>query len=147
MFRGRFVHSIDVKNRMSLPAGFRAELQRRSDHAPILTNAHQCLELHPFEDWQIFEQQIVSIATVDPEAQAYARMMVSGALECPIDKQGRILVPQHLREYARLDRDVTVAGVGPKIELWNSARFEANLIQTQARFEEMATSIAAKLAS
>jgi MraZ protein len=71
--------------------------------------------------------------------------MVSGAIECPIDNQGRILVPQHLREYAGLDRDVTVAGVGPKIELWNSARFEANLIQTQARFEEMAMSLAAKL--
>ena len=141
------MHTIDSKNRMSLPGVFRTELQRRSEHPPILTNAHQCLELHPFEDWQIFEQQIVSIATVDPEAQAYARMMVSGALECPIDKQGRILVPQHLHENARLDRDVTVAGVGPKIELWNSARFEANLIQTQARFEEMATSIAAKLAS
>jgi transcriptional regulator MraZ len=145
MFRGRFVHTIDSKNRMSLPAGFRSELQRRSDRPPILTNAHQCLELHPFEDWQVFEERIVGIATIDPEAQAYARMMVSGAVECPIDKQGRILVPQHLREYAGLERDVTVAGVGPKIELWNSARFETNLIQTQARFEEMAISLAAKL--
>ena len=141
------MHTIDSKNRMSLPAGFRTELQRRSEHPPILTNAHQCLELHPFEDWQHFEERIVSIATIDPQAQAYARMMVSGAVECPIDRQGRILVPQHLREYAGLDRDVTVAGVGPKIELWNSARFEANLIQTQARFEEMAMSLAAKLGS
>jgi MraZ protein len=145
MFRGRFVHTIDSKNRMSLPGVFRTELQRRSEQPPILTNAHQCLELHPFEDWQHFEERIVGIATIDPQAQAYARMMVSGAVECPVDKQGRILVPQHLREYAGLDRDVTVAGVGPKIELWNSARFEANLIQTQARFEEMAMSLAAKL--
>ena len=147
MFRGRFVHTIDSKNRMSLPAGFRTELQRRSDHPPILTNAHRCLELHPFEDWQQFEDRIVGIAMIDPEAQAYARMVVSGAVECPIDRQGRILVPQHLREYAGLEREVTVAGVGPKIELWNTARFEANLIQTQARFEEMAMSLAAKLGS
>jgi len=147
MFRGRFVHTIDSKNRMSLPAGFRSEIQRRSEHPPILTNAHQCLELHPFQDWQHFEERIVGLATIDPQAQAYARMMVSGAVECPIDNQGRILVPQHLREYAGLDREVTVAGVGPKIELWNTARFEANLIQTQARFEEMAMSLAAKLGS
>ena len=147
MFRGRFVHTIDGKNRMSLPAGFRSELQRRSDLPPILTNAFQCLELHPFEDWKHYEERIVGIATIDPQAQAFVRMMVSGAVECPIDKQGRILVPQHLREYAGLERDVTVAGVGHKIELWSSARFEANLVQTQARYEEMATSLAAKLDS
>ena len=147
MFRGRFVHTIDNKNRMSLPAGFRLEIQRRSDHPPILTNAHQCLELHPWEDWQQLEQSIVGMATLDPMAKAYARMVVSGAVETPIDKQGRILVPQYLREYAGLDRDVTVAGVGPKIELWDTARFEANLIQTQARFEEMAMTLAAKLGS
>ena len=141
------MHTIDSKNRMSLPGVFPTELQRRSEHPPILTNAHQCLELHPFEDWKRYEERIVGIATIDPQAQAFVRMMVSGAVECPIDKQGRILVPQHLREYAGLDREVTVAGVGPKIELWNSARFEANLIQTQARFEEMAMSLAAKLGS
>jgi MraZ protein len=144
MFRGRFVHTIDAKNRMSLPVAFRQEIQRRSDRAPILTNANQCLELHPFEDWEDYESDIVAMAKFDPEAQAYARMVVSGAVECPIDKQGRILVPPHLRDYAGFDRDVTVAGVGTKIELWNTARFETNLIQTQARFEDMAMSLAAK---
>jgi MraZ protein len=147
MFRGRFVHTIDSKNRVSLPGVFRTELQRRGDHPPIITNAHQCLELHPFEDWKVFEERIVGMATLDPEAQAYSRMMVSGALEAPVDGQGRILIPQHLREYAGIGRTVTVAGVGTKIELWNTERFEANLIQTQARFEEMAMSLAAKLGS
>lgn len=141
------MHTIDSKNRMSLPATFRQELERRSDRPPILTNAHQCLDLYPYEDWQAFEESIVGIATVDPEAQDYARMLVSGATECPVDKQGRILVPPHLREYAGLDREVTVAGVGPKIELWDSARFDASLIQTQARFVDMAKSVAGKLGS
>lgn len=141
------MHTIDAKNRMSLPVGFRQEIQRRSDRPPIITNGQECLELHPFEDWEDYESQIVSMATIDPEAQAFARMMVSGAIECPIDKQGRILVPPHLREFAGLDREVTVAGVGTKIELWDTARFEANLIQTQARFKDMAMSLAAKLGS
>ena len=141
------MHTIDSKNRMSLPVAFRQELERRSDRPPILTNAHQCLDLYPYEDWQAFEESIVGIAAVDPEAQAYARMLVSGATECPVDKQGRILVPPHLREYAGLEREVTVAGVGPKIELWDSARFDASLIQTQARFEDMAKSVAGKLVS
>jgi transcriptional regulator MraZ len=147
MFRGRYVHTIDSKNRMSLPVDFRQELQRRSDHPPILTNSHQCLDLYPFEDWQVFEERIVGIASVDLEAQAYARMLISGAIKCPIDKLGRILVPAYLREHAGLDREVTVAGVGPKIELWDSARFDANLIQTRARFEDMAMSVAGKLGS
>ena len=140
------MHTIDAKNRMSLPAGFRQELHRRDpDRAPILTNAHECLELHPFSDWEEYERQIVSMATIDPKAQAYTRMMVSGAVECPIDKQGRILVPPHLREFAQLDREVTVAGVGTKIELWDAARFATNLIHTQANYEDVAHELAKKL--
>ena len=147
MFRGRYVHTIDAKNRMSLPAPFRLELQRRSDHPPILTNAHECLDLYPYEDWLAFEQQIVGIASVDPEAQAYARMLISGATECPVDKQGRILVPPYLRDHAALEREVTVAGVGPKIELWDRARFAASMTNIQARLPETARSVAAKLAT
>ena len=145
MFRGRFVHSIDTKNRMSLPAGFRQELLERSSEPPVLTNAHQCLDLFPFEDWLAFEEKIVGISSVDPEAQAYARMLISGAMPCPIDKQGRILIPPHLREHAALTREVTVAGVGPKIELWDHSRFQDNLTQTNARYPEMARSVAEKL--
>ena len=146
------MHTIDAKNRMSLPATFRQQLQQRGpgDEAPkppIITNANFCLELYPFDDWVKFEEDIVSIASVDPEAQAYARVMISGATECPIDKQGRVLVPTHLREYAGLKREVTVAGVGPKIELWDTARFEANLQMIQSRFEGVAMSVAGKLAS
>jgi MraZ protein len=145
MFRGRFVHTIDAKNRMSLPASFRQELAGRSEHPPILTNAHECLDLYPYEDWLEYEQSIVGISSVDPEAQAYARMVISGATECPVDKQGRILVPPYLREHAGLDREVTVAGVGPKIELWDQGRFAGNLSNTQARFPDMARSVAEKL--
>jgi len=82
------VHTIDAKNRMSLPATFRQQLQQRGpgDEAPkppIITNANFCLELYPFDDWVKFEEDIVSIASVDPEAQAYARVMISGAPSAP----------------------------------------------------------------
>ena len=144
-FRGRFVHTIDTKNRMSLPAGFRSEIRGESDEPPILTNANRCLDLYRNEDWLRFEESISEIASVDPEAQDYARLMISGAMECPIDKQGRILVPPHLREYAGLTRDVTIAGVGSKIEIWDRARFEETLTQSNARYPEMARSVAQKL--
>jgi MraZ protein len=145
MFRGRYVHTIDAKNRMSLPAHFRQELTQRGENAPILTNGNQCLDLYAYEDWLEYERRIVEIADVDPEAQAFARMRISGATECPIDRQGRILVPPHLRELAGLEREVTVAGVGPRIELWDRARFDTNLSNTQARYPDMAMAVAGKL--
>jgi MraZ protein len=142
MFRGRFIHTIDTKGRISIPSGFRMELERRSERAPILTNAFRCLHLYPFEDWCEVERRIVENETEDTDFQAYQRMMISGATECPIDKQGRLLVPPHLREHAGLERDVTIAGVGPRVEIWDKARFDADLMKTQARFSEIASMVA-----
>jgi len=127
---------------MSIPSGFRMELERRSERAPILTNAFQCLYLYPYDDWCEVERTIVAKATEDLDVQAYQRMMISGAAECSIDKQGRMLVPQHLRDHAGLDREVTIAGVGPRIEIWDKARFDADLKKTQARFNEIASTMA-----
>ena len=138
------MHTIDAKNRMSLPAAFRQELQENSDLPPILTSAHQCLQLHPHELWDSVEDQLVEEATFDPERQALSRLMISGAVECPIDKNGRILVPLYLREEAGLDREVTVAGVGLKIELWDKARFEEDTNNTQARFADMLRTVASR---
>jgi MraZ protein len=142
MFRGRFVHTMDSKGRVSIPTGFRVELARRSERAPILTNSDQCLVLYPYEDWCDYEEQIVGRSSFDPDAQAFARMMISGASECPIDAQGRILVPPVLRELARLERQAVIAGVGPRIELWDKARFDADLQKTQARFPEISSAMA-----
>jgi len=142
MFRGRFVHTIDSKGRISIPSGFRMELERRSERAPILTNAFGCLHLYPFEDWCEVERRIVENETEDVDFQAYQRMMISGAAECPIDKQGRLLLPQYLRDHAGLEREVTIAGVGPRIEIWDKARFDADLMKTQARFHEIASTVA-----
>lgn len=139
------MHTIDAKNRMSLPVEFRHELTRRGERSPILTNGHLCLDLFAREDWDEYEKRIVAIADVDPAAQEFVRMRVSGASECPIDRQGRILVPPHLRQHAGLEREVTVAGVGRLIELWDRARFEASLNNAQAHYPETAMAVAGRL--
>jgi MraZ protein len=118
------------------------ELERRSERAPILTNAFGCLHLYPFEDWCEVERKIVENETEDTDFQAYQRMMISGAAECQIDKQGRLLLPQYLRDHAGLEREVTIAGVGPRVEIWDKARFDADLMKTQARFSEIASTVA-----
>ncbi len=138
MFRGRFVHTIDAKGRMSIPSAYRTELESRSDQAPIVTTAYECLHLYPYEDWCEKEANIVDSATEDLEAQSFQRMMISGATECPIDKQGRMLIPQFLRDHAGIDREVTIAGVGNRIEIWAKQRFDADLLKTQANYPDIA---------
>ena len=145
MFRGRSVHTIDSKNRMSIPAGFRVILNSQGDQAPILTNDAACLALYPYEDWCSLEESLLNLSSIDPDVGDYARFMVSGATECSIDKQGRILVPPTLRDYAGFDREVVVAGVGNHLELWDKTRFDAEIMKIQTRFSEIRSSVAAKM--
>ena len=147
MFRGRHSHTIDAKGRLSIPAGYRMELQRRSDQAPILTADEDCLRLYPFDDWCDYERKIVERAEIDPNARDYVRLVISGAVEAPIDKQGRILVPGYLREHAHLEKDVTVAGVGLTVELWDTGRLKGNLNQTQINFRRISQEMAEKVGS
>ncbi len=142
MFRGRFVHTIDTKGRMSLPAGFRSEMQARSEKPPILTNLLNCLALYPHETWLEVENRLAQASQLRPEVQSIQRFLVSGASECPVDGQGRISIPQYLREYAALEREVTIAGVGPRIEFWNKARFDQDLVVTQDRYHEISSVVA-----
>lgn len=142
MFRGRSFHNVDTKSRISIPTGYRSEFERRSDKAPILTNIANCLALYPYEDWCEYEDKLLGISSFDPDVQAFSRFMVSGAVECPIDKQGRILVPPPLRQYAGIDREVVIAGLGSHLELWDRQRFETELAKTQARYDEISASVA-----
>jgi MraZ protein len=142
MFRGRAVHTIDTKGRLSIPAGFRVELDRHSDRAPILTNQRDCLALYPYEAWRKIERELESASPLQPEVQQMQRFLISGAVECPVDKQGRIGIPAHLREYAGLEKEVTVAGVGQLIEIWDKTRFDQDLARVQARFNEISAAVA-----
>jgi len=145
MFRGRHVHTIDAKGRVSIPAAYRTNLQGSTDESPVLTADHRCLKLYPFEDWCTYEESIVAKAAVDPDAQDFVRLVMSRAGEAPIDKQGRILVPQYLREHAHIEKDVTFAGVGHTVEIWNTSRFEESLEQTQVNFPALSRGMAEKL--
>ena len=146
MFRGRFYHTIDAKGRVSIPSGFRLELQSHSEQAPIVTNgvteAGKCLWLYRYEDWCQFEARLVALPPDHLEVQAYVRFMVSGAAECPIDNQGRTLLPAYLREHATLERDVTIAGAGTRIEIWDKSLFDENQSETQENFQRIASAVA-----
>jgi len=121
-------------------------LQSSSDQAPIvtngLTNAGKCLWLYPYEIWSRYEDRLAELPPDNLKAQRYVRFMVSGATECPIDNQGRMLLPAFLREHATLQRDVTFAGVGKRIEIWDKSLFDENQFETQENIEDVASVVA-----
>ena len=141
MFRGRHDHTIDKKGRLSIPAGFRNEILRRSEKPPILTNHKNYLALYPYEDWLVIEQDLMTKSRLQPDVQAYTRFVISGAMECPIDGQGRILVPPALREHAQLQSKVTIAGALECLEIWDTKTFEATKLETMSRLEDIQLSV------
>jgi MraZ protein len=141
MFRGRFVHTVDAKGRVSIPAGFRVELQRRSELPPILTILPDCLALYAHDDWASFEQRLTDVDPFRLEGHSMQRFLISNCVECPPDAQGRILIPPYLREHAHLDKEVTIAGVGRRVELWDRKRFDEELARTQTQFREISTEV------
>jgi MraZ protein len=121
MFRGQFVHSIDAKGRVSLPVRFRDALVHEGDARFILTPApfDPCLHLYPMHAWEDFEQKISELSSLDTNVVRFRRLYVSAAIECELDKVGRVLVPPHLRDKAQLEKDVLWAGMGRIIEVWS----------------------------
>lgn len=133
MFRGQFVHSVDAKGRISLPARFRDVLLCDGDSRFVLTPAlfDPCLHLYPMRAWEEFEQKVSELPNLEPTVLRFRRMYVSAAVECELDKAGRVLVPPHLRERARLEQEAVWAGMGRTLELWSRADWDAALNMTQ----------------
>jgi MraZ protein len=138
MFRGQFSHTIDSKNRVSIPSGFRVELQKSGGQAPILSDDQGCLVLYPYAEWCTYEDKILAASTTNSRVRKFTRLKLSSATETPIDSQGRILIPPFLRERAGLTRDVMIIGHGKNIELWDPERFEADINETQEHYDEIA---------
>jgi MraZ protein len=130
MFRGQFIHSVDAKGRISLPARFRDVLVGESNAGFVVTPAvfDPCLHVWPMKTWEAFEQEVSKLPSMDPHAVRFRRMYVSAAVECELDKAGRVLVPPHLRQRAELDKSEALwAGTGRNLELWSRARWDAAL--------------------
>lgn len=125
MFRGQFLHSVDAKGRISLPARFRenvSSLGERVIVTPALFDA--CLHVYPLAAFEELEEKIAALPALDPNVVRFRRLYVSAACECDVDKSSRILVPGHLRERARLDKDVLWAGMGRHLELWSKSEWD-----------------------
>jgi MraZ protein len=108
MFRGRFEHSIDAKGRLSLPAKFREVFSLIGDERLIITNFDHCLWAYPINEWQKIEDKVSNLPQFKPEVIALQRVFISAAVESGIDKQGRIMIPPSLRDYAELKKNTSL---------------------------------------
>lgn len=142
MFRGRFDYSIDDKGRVSLPAKFREVLSTNYDERLIVTTFDQCLWAYPLTEWQAIEEKIAALPQFKSQVKALQRVFVSGAAECPLDKQGRIILPPNLREYGGLKKDVVFVGMTKRIEIWSKERWEAVFNESQSLIESATDDLA-----
>jgi MraZ protein len=133
LFRGRFFNVMDDKGRITIPPRYREILQQRHEQHLIVTNLDGYLISFPLSEWEIIEQRLSQLSILDKKFRSFQRFFVSGASECPFDRQGRILLPPSLREYAKLDKDVVLAGVVRCFEIWDRKNWD----QEMARTEEM----------
>lgn len=123
MFRGRYEHTVDIKGRTSIPSKFREVLSANYDERLIMTNFDGCLWAYPVSEWQEIELKVAALPQFRDDVKALQRFFISAATECPIDKQGRILVPPTLREYAGLEKDIIMVGMTKRIEIWSKDRW------------------------
>ena len=115
MFIGEYQHTVDNKGRIIMPSKFREGL----GHNFIMTKGlDNCLFVYPTEEWERLEKKLRTLPLTNKNARAFVRFFFAGATECILDKQGRILIPNNLREYAKLDKDVVIIGVAERIEIW-----------------------------
>ncbi len=142
MFRGRYEHAIDAKGRISIPSKFREILSEKYDDRLVITNFDHCLVAFPYEEWSMLEQKVNSLSLVKKEAKTFMRFFYSSAIDCLIDKQGRLLIPQTLRDYANLQKDVVLVGEGRKIEIWAREQWQEVVQKAQDEFEQVSDTLA-----
>ena len=137
MFFGRYSHTIDQKGRISIPSRFRNTMSENYDDRLVVTNnTEQCLDAYPYEEWKKLLAEAPKSFQSQRDREDFQRFVVGGATECAIDRQGRILIPPVLREYAALEREVFFVGAINKFEIWNKAKYEEQLELTRERLQE-----------
>lgn len=123
MFMGEYNHTIDAKGRLIIPAKFRELLGTEF----VLTRGLDgCLFIYPVEEWKAFEQKLRALPLTNKNARTFSRFFVAGAAMCELDRQGRVLVPQTLREFAGLEKDVVLTGNLDRIEVWSKEKWSEN---------------------
>ncbi|WP_186577560.1 division/cell wall cluster transcriptional repressor MraZ [Aquibacillus kalidii] len=135
MFMGEFQHNIDTKGRIIVPAKFRDGL---GEMFVLTRGLDRCLFAYPMNEWRLLEEKLKKLPLTKKDARAFTRFFFSGAVECEVDKQGRINIPAPLRKYADLEKECVVIGVSNRIEFWANSEWEDYFEESEESFAEIA---------
>lgn len=134
MFRGRYEHSLDAKGRLALPAAFKKLLAARGEEQLVVT-AHissPCLVAYPEAEWREFEARLAKLPQFEPSVMLMRRLYVGSAMDCPLDKQGRVLVPPVLREPAGITKEAFWVGAMNTMEIWAPDAWSKQVVDARA---------------
>lgn len=138
MFIGEYNHSLDPKNRLAVPSKFRGELGQR---LIVTRGLDKCLFVYPVKVWEELAQKLSSLPMGEPDTRSFVRLMLAGATDVDVDKQGRILIPEYLRQYGVMKKNVVIAGLFDRLEIWDERKWA----QYKTRAEKGTDEIAKKL--
>ena len=121
MFIGEYQHALDAKNRMIIPSKLRDNLGNKF---VITKGLDGCLYIYPLKEWEVLEEKLKKLPLTNKDARAFVRFFFSGACEIELDKQGRGLIPQNLKEYAKIEKEIISIGVLTRIEVWSKEKWQ-----------------------
>ncbi len=138
MFIGEYSYTIDEKGRIATPPKYRAQL---AEGVVVTRGLDNCLYMYPKKEWEIIAERLGNMPNTDKNARAYARLMLAGAMDVMIDRVGRIVLPQYLRDFASLKKNAVVAGLYNRIEIWDETTWK----KYEKEIEKNSSDIADKL--
>ena len=145
MFYGEYLHSIDRKGRLILPSRFREVAKSNFIEKFFVTRGlDKCLFMFSEEEWRVQEQKFRTASFTKPQVRTFNRLFFSGAVDVAPDKQGRILIPQYLKDFADIKRDIMIIGVSNRIEIWAKEMWRDYYESSKGSFEEIAEKLMAR---
>ncbi|MBA2881127.1 MraZ protein [Desulfosalsimonas propionicica] len=148
MFRGSSYHTIDAKGRVNIPARFRELIRNNGGNGLVLSGPgldEKGLVAYPYQSWETVEEKILQMAEKSSAMRRFRRIFIGESAECPMDRQGRILIPQSLRDYASLEKDIVLVGVLDHFEIWSLENWndeKRKLHEEDMKNEEVSNEIA-----
>jgi len=131
MFRGSSFHTIDSKGRIIIPARFRDVIKAQGSNGVMVSRMDGALVAYPYDEWRKIENRILLLAEKSENMRRFRRVFIGGAFECSCDKQDRILIPQNLRHYAEIDKEIVLVGVLDHFEIWSRKSWDRENIHLE----------------
>lgn len=138
MFIGEYSHNLDIKGRIAVPAKFRAGIK---GGAVVTRGLDNCLSVYPAVEWKKVADKLAKLPISQAKSRAFARLMLAGAMQVDIDKQGRILLPDYLKRYAGINKKAVVTGLYNRIEIWDQTAWENYRISSEKDSSQIAEAL------